>query len=622
MILRKYFYFAMLVLASVWLMPSCSEDDVISAEDEEVEVEKPSDENGEVADVPNPAGDDFYMFVNGEWHESLTDTDVTQGYITDVAKLTMQRLNEVAGAMDEVAAINKSLAHLYNGGQQDNLDRVEEIIEELLADVETKNDAYRAIGQMIAMGMIDDFAKLYMVFEEGEVYYTIAPGIIPEEKGEEAKLGRRTIKNIDWKKYKKYTPKSRTADEVLIGLVEGLGLGLDYLSYAEELDEFIVNLDNCSLEELVEFILDNVQLALLPYCGDEYVQEITEGQLQTTADYFNETFVADFNYSLSYYFNQAYVSAEVKEMFKAYGEELKGIFAKRIENAAWLSAQGKQAALLKLENMKLFYGWPDNEYTEEAFAQPEGELLVDDMIEVKMSRTRLIGAKLGNDVRNESMMLLMYAPGEQISLTEYNAVNLPYINTVNILPAYMIEPEFSLEMDPSEIYVSLSTLGHEMAHSFDTEGINYGPEGDEADWLMGEDKAKFEAMAAQFAAQISTLEAIPGIYQDGNLTKDENLADLVGLNITFDALNECLKKNGVSGDDLKEAQKNFFEFYTFRYCANYSAEDIQKHLADVHGFDQIRVNGIVQHMEGWYELYNVVEGDVLYLPKEERITIW
>ena len=161
MIFKKYFYFAMLMLASVFVMPSCSEDDVIPAEDEETEVDKPSDENGDVTNVPNPAGDDFYMFVNGEWHESLTNTDVTQGYITDVANLTMQRIGEVAGAMDEVAAINKSLNHLYNGGQQDNLDRVGEIIEELLADVETKNDAYRAIGQMIAMGMIDDFAKLY-----------------------------------------------------------------------------------------------------------------------------------------------------------------------------------------------------------------------------------------------------------------------------------------------------------------------------------------------------------------------------------------------------------------------------------------------------------------------------
>ena len=62
MTLKKYFYFALLLLVSVWVMPSCSDDNEPNDED------NPSTEH-----VPNPAGDDFYMFVNGKWHESLTD---------------------------------------------------------------------------------------------------------------------------------------------------------------------------------------------------------------------------------------------------------------------------------------------------------------------------------------------------------------------------------------------------------------------------------------------------------------------------------------------------------------------------------------------------------------------
>ena len=129
-------------------------------------------------------------------------------------------------------------------------------------------------------------------------------------------------------------------------------------------------------------------------------------------------------------------------------------------------------------------------------------------------------------------------------------------------------------------------------------------------------------MTSLFAAQISTLEAAPGIYQDGTKTLNENLPDLIGLNIAFDAFNEYLKKNGVTGDALKEAQKDFFEYYTYRYRVNFSQKDFQIHLADVHGVEKIRVNGIVQQIDSWYELYNVVEGDALYLPKEERIVIW
>ncbi len=608
MTLKKYFYFTMLLLSSVLVMPACFEDDDVSG--------------GENL-VPNPAGDDFYMYVNGEWHESLTNTDVTQGFATEVRSLITQRINQVAQSMDEATIINKSLTHLYNGGQQDNLDRVEEIVEELLADVETKKDAYQAIGKMIGMGLADESAKLYMVFEEDEIHYTIAPSSVEkEEEGEASMASRRSLNKINWKKYKKYAPRSRAAGDVIDGLVEGLGLDLDYMLTAEELDEFIENLENSTLDDLKEFIQDNVEMALLPYCGDEYVQQITDGNIQTTIDYYNIEFIDHFKYSLSYYFNQAYVSEETKEKFKDYGEELRSVFAKRIENAAWLSSQTKQAALNKLESMKLFFGWPDDEYTEEGFANPEGELLVDDIIEVKSSRTRLIGTKLGNNVRDETMMLIMFAPGESMCLTEYNAVNLHVTNTVNIFPAYMMDPEYSSEMDPSELYVSLSTLGHEMAHTFDCEGITFGADGSQTDWWQPEDRTKFDTMAAQFAAQISSLEAAPGVHQNGNHTINENLADLVGLNIAFDALNECLKKNGVTGDELKVAQKDFFECYAYHYQVNYSPEDYQLHLTDVHGFDKIRVNGIVQHMDSWCELYKVVEGDILYLPKEERIAIW
>ena len=95
-----------------------------------------------------------------------------------------------------------------------------------------------------------------------------------------------------------------------------------------------------------------------------------------------------------------------------------------------------------------------------------------------------------------------------------------------------------------------------------------------------------------------------------------------GLNIAFDALTAYLTKMGVSGDEMKEAQKNFFEHYAYRFHTHYTSETLQEQLQDEHSVDMVRVNGIVQHMDSWYELYNVVEGDALYLPKEERIVIW
>ena len=83
-----------------------------------------------------------------------------------------------------------------------------------------------------------------------------------------------------------------------------------------------------------------------------------------------------------------------------------------------------------------------------------------------------------------------------------------------------------------------------------------------------------------------------------------------------------MKESGVIGEALKEAQKRFFKRYAQRLCINYSADELEEMFKDEHSVGKIRVNGMLQHMDAWYNLYNVVEGDSLYLPAEERVLIW
>ena len=156
MILKKYFYFALLVLASLWVMPSCSEDNDIPSQEIP---ENPENNGGE--HVPNPAGDDFYMFVNGEWHESLTDLSTPQGYSYDIVRLLNVKIAESYKSLEAAQLIQESSANLQAGGQDANLQRVDEVIKELLADVETKTDAYQTIGKMIGMSLIEEQVKLF-----------------------------------------------------------------------------------------------------------------------------------------------------------------------------------------------------------------------------------------------------------------------------------------------------------------------------------------------------------------------------------------------------------------------------------------------------------------------------
>jgi 2-keto-3-deoxy-6-phosphogluconate aldolase len=247
-----------------------------------------------------------------------------------------------------------------------------------------------------------------------------------------------------------------------------------------------------------------------------------------------------FNYSISYMFNQLYISEEVKAQFEVYGEELRSVFAKRIENNSWLSVETKAAAQDKLSKMNFFYGGPD-EWLAEGFPAPEGELLVDDILELKASRTRMIAAIMDQSLFTESMNYMMFAPGG-LSLNSYNAIYIIENNSVNIFPALMMEPEWSEEMDPAEMYATFQVIGHEITHGFDKDGSAVDAYGEENNWWTAEDKEKFLALNDKLSAQISTFEVAPGILTDGERTIAEDVADLGGLNIAFDAMNEFMKE--------------------------------------------------------------------------------
>ena len=607
MTLKKYFYFALLLLVSVWVMPSCSDDNEPNGED------NPSTEH-----VPNPAGDDFYMFVNGEWHESLTDLSTPQGYDYEIAHLLAVKTGECYKTFEAAQMIQKSSANLQAGGQDANLQRVDEIINELLAGVETKTDAYQAIGKTIGMGLLEEQVKLYMYPAEGIMCYAVVPPQQAEEDEEQAAI--RSMKHKKVKKLKKYSSRSRSTDNTMNAILKGLGLDPEYFVFDESIVPFLTQLEKSSLDELKELINNAVASELLPFCGDEFAVQFTEGAITSTTDLVNLVFQDLFKYSLSHHFSRTYLTEELKEQYAEYGEEMRSVFAKRIENNAWLSAPTKQAALAKLDAMKFFFGEPDV-WHEEGFPVLKGELLVDDILEAKASYKRLIEAVLGKDAREDSFTFGISGPGGS-GLFEHQAYYTDFTNSMHINPSFMIAPEYAEDMDPGKVYAAFYVMGHEMTHGFDIDGANYDGEGQENNWWTAEDKAKFEALNNQVIEQIGTFEVAEGIFANSGKTVTEDVADMGGLNIAFDALTAYLTKMGVSGDELKEAQKNFFEHHAYRYRTHYTSEALQEQLQDVHSADMVRVNGIVQHMDSWYELYNVVEGDALYLPKEERIVIW
>ena len=201
--------------------------------------------------------------------------------------------------------------------------------------------------------------------------------------------------------------------------------------------------------------------------------------------------------------------------------------------------------------------------------------------------------------------------------------SLPVLETPRLLLRQM-ERGDTADMYECEFYAIWgSMIGHEITHGFDQNGATYDKNGDKNNWWTEGDAAKFAELNALRIANISSHEILPGVQAYGEQTVVEDVADLGGFNITYDYWVNKLKERGIKGDELKEMKRAFFLHFATMYSEKLSDNDMLARAAsDVHSAGHIRVNGVVQHIDDWYELFDITEADALYLAPEDRITIW
>ena len=120
-------------------------------------------------------------------------------------------------------------------------------------------------------------------------------------------------------------------------------------------------------------------------------------------------------------------------------------------------------------------------------------------------------------------------------------------------------------------------------------------------------------------------DEMPGVFSPGEQTLTENIADLGGFLIAYDAYNARLNADGYYGEELEKQQRRFFEGYGEVNRAKYSVEFYNYALIekkDTHSMNKERVNGVVMNIDKWYELFNVKRENTLYLPQEKRCYLW
>ena len=166
-------------------------------------------------------------------------------------------------------------------------------------------------------------------------------------------------------------------------------------------------------------------------------------------------------------------------------------------------------------------------------------------------------------------------------------------------------------------------IGHEMTHGFDDQGRHYDKDGNMTDWWTESDGKNFEERTGKYADFFSAIKVLPDLNANGRLTLGENLADHGGLQVAFYALKNAMKDNPLGTIDGFTPEQRFFLAYAGVWAGNITEAEIRNRTkSDPHSLGEWRVNGALPHIDMWYDAFDVKETDKMFVPKEQRLSLW
>ena len=305
--------------------------------------------------------------------------------------------------------------------------------------------------------------------------------------------------------------------------------------------------------------------------------------------------------------------AEAKARMENLIANLKTSLGERIKVLDWMEDATKEKALNKLAAINVKVGYP-NKWKDYS----KYEVTADSYFQNIRNAVRFENdeemAKLGKPVDKEEWFMTPQT---------VNAYYSPDMNEI-VFPAGILQPPFfNQNADDAVNYGGIGVvIGHEMTHGFDDQGRKYDEKGNLNDWWTEEDAVRFNERTKQLVKLFNEFE-LRGNHINGELTLGENIADLGGLNIAWDAyqMTEEAQRNE-SIDDFTPAQRFFISYGTV-WRNNIRDKALERRIKeDVHSPAEARVNRALGSMPHFYEAFECVEGDKMYIAPEERAKIW
>ena len=591
-------------------------------------------------------GDDFFMYCNGSWWNS-TVVDETTG----IKKLHQGQIEDVMKQREAALTLPSKTKVLADAGKTDaatikaQKDQLQSAIDRVNA-VTTKEEAWKLLGELYKEGYRTPFDLLTFSID-GKVVITLNVYAVKDYTAQlwsKQSLSWQLANDADLlarvRPLKGAATRGFDNDKwpMLVTFFNTLGISLDDVYTIDTFPDFILRgSDGQMLDAMIgaqDMSLEEWKKELKEVLEEDavYFDDSAAAKVSTTRkDAVNKFLSIYLRYELSRAFAQAYVTADQKQLMAGYAEELRQTLRERIQQYDWMSDASKQNATEKINNMTFNIGAPDEWFDEGIADLSQEQTLFDDIRALRRAKVNLNRKLVGMTTKRASFHQVILT----MPLTTVNACYIASGNYMNILPAYMLSPNYDPNVNDAHNYANMMAWGHEIIHGFDTDGAKFDQVGNWGTlWANEADSQEFQKRAQQLIDYYSSIDVMPfetSLKNDGAYTVAENVADLGGFYLAYDSYIKHLKSQGFTGDQLRLQKQRFYEAYGYFWSGKWTAEHAKNRTLgneakgvakDEHSLFRERVNGVVTNTDDWYDLFDVKPTDKLYLAPEKRIRIW
>jgi putative endopeptidase len=295
-------------------------------------------------------------------------------------------------------------------------------------------------------------------------------------------------------------------------------------------------------------------------------------------------------------------------------QNLRAVLRDRIQHADWMSEDTRKQALVKMDAFNQKIGYPDTWRDYGPLSVTSGAF-INNIVQARAYNAKRQRDKIGRPVDRSEWG--MTAP-------TVNAYYNPALNEI-VFPAGRLQPPFfALSYDDAANYGGVGgTIGHEMSHGFDDEGRQYDAQGNLRDWWTAEDARRYGERANVVETQYSGYVAVDTVHLNGKLTLGENLADVVGVSVAYEAMQRALQGKDRKPIDGFTPEQRFFLAYAQARLGVDRPERARVLVAiDPHSPGRYRVNGPLSNMPEFARAFGCKQGDPMVRSESLRARIW